>query len=182
MAIQGGKRCSDPLAVVDEARYADLAKRRSTTCPGRQPTPCVPRHRRLRRRTAVPRPPQADHRRQPAAASWARWLVLMNTGFIKPQFAEVKRRGVEGRDARQRVPRPARCPAPRTAPHHHLGVDEGAGTAQRARQTLDEMVAANSTELVPPPSKPGGHPHQRHHRLPKGARATPCRRSPGAAG
>ncbi len=82
-------------------------------------------------------------------------LVLMNTGFAKPQFAEVcAREGVKVvmHDSEFLGLLDA---LPPELPRIITWVDEGAELPEGA-QTLDEMVAANSTEPVPPPSKPGG--------------------------
>ncbi|MEV6321278.1 acyl-CoA synthetase [Nocardia sp. NPDC051787] len=82
-------------------------------------------------------------------------VALMNTGFAKPQFAEVC--------AREKVKAVLHDSEflglldalPADMPRYLTWVDEGtplpAGT-----QTLDDLVAANSTEPLPAPSKPGG--------------------------
>jgi fatty-acyl-CoA synthase len=82
-------------------------------------------------------------------------LVLMNTGFAKPQFAEVcKREGVKVvmHDSEFLGLLDA---LPAELPRVLTWVDEGTELPEGAH-TLDEIVAANSTEPLPPPSKPGG--------------------------
>ncbi len=82
-------------------------------------------------------------------------LVLMNTGFAKPQFAEVcAREGVKVvmHDSEFLGLLDA---LPPELPRIITWVDEGAELPDGA-QTLEDMVAANSTEPLPPPSKPGG--------------------------
>jgi fatty-acyl-CoA synthase len=106
-------------------------------------------------------------------------LVLMNTGFAKPQFAEVcAREGVKVvmHDSEFLGLLDA---LPPELPRIITWVDEGAAVPDGA-QTLDDIVAANSTEPLPPPSKPGGSVILTSGTtgLPKGAPATPCRRSP----
>lgn len=82
-------------------------------------------------------------------------LVLMNTGFAKPQFAQVcEREGVKVvlHDSEFLGLLDA---LPADMPRVLTWVDEGteipAGT-----QTLDAIIAANSTDPLPPPSKAGG--------------------------
>lgn len=82
-------------------------------------------------------------------------LVLMNTGFAKPQFAEVcKREGVRVvlHDSEFLGLLDA---LPADLPRILTWVDEGAELPEGA-QTLDDIIAANSTEPLPPPSKAGG--------------------------
>ncbi|MCV7289769.1 acyl-CoA synthetase [Mycolicibacterium wolinskyi] len=82
-------------------------------------------------------------------------LVLMNTGFAKPQFAEVcKREGVRVvlHDSEFLGLLDA---LPADLPRILTWVDEGAELPEGA-QTLDGIIAANSTEPLPPPSKAGG--------------------------
>ncbi|MDE1675268.1 acyl-CoA synthetase [Nocardia gipuzkoensis] len=82
-------------------------------------------------------------------------VVLMNTGFAKPQFAEVcARENVKAvlydseflglLDA-----------LPADLPRYLTWVDEGTALPAGA-QTLDDLVAANSAEPLPAPSEPGG--------------------------
>jgi fatty-acyl-CoA synthase len=82
-------------------------------------------------------------------------LVLMNTGFAKPQFAQVCERenvSVVMHDSEFLDLLDA---LPDDLPRVLIWVDEGADLPAGA-QTLDDIVAANSTEPLPPPSKPGG--------------------------
>ncbi|WP_073694431.1 acyl-CoA synthetase [Mycobacterium sp. ST-F2] len=86
-------------------------------------------------------------------------LVLMNTGFAKPQFAEVcEREGVkvvlhdsEFLGLLDALP----ADMPRVLTWVDEGHDEGHDVPESA-QTLDAIVAANTTEPLPPPSKAGG--------------------------
>lgn len=81
-------------------------------------------------------------------------LVLMNTGFAKPQFAQVcERENVKALlydsefigllDAL-----PSELPRVLTWVDTGIDVPEGAAT-------IDDVIAANSTEPLPPPTKPG---------------------------
>jgi len=82
-------------------------------------------------------------------------LVLMNTGFAKPQFAEVcQREGVSVvlHDSEFLGLLDA---LPPELPRVLVWVDEGAEVPTGA-QTLDEIVAANRTDPLPPPAKSGG--------------------------
>ncbi|SEA91735.1 MULTISPECIES: acyl-CoA synthetase [unclassified Mycobacterium] len=82
-------------------------------------------------------------------------LVLMNTGFAKPQFAQVcEREGVKVvlHDSEFLGLLDA---LPADMPRVLTWVDEGHDVPASA-QTLDAIVAANSTEPLPPPSKAGG--------------------------
>jgi fatty-acyl-CoA synthase len=82
-------------------------------------------------------------------------LVLMNTGFAKPQFAEVcEREGVKVvmHDSEFLGLLDA---LPADLPRVLTWVDDGAVLPEGA-QTIDDIVAANSTEPLPAPSRPGG--------------------------
>ena len=82
-------------------------------------------------------------------------MVLMNTGFAKPQFAEVCARenvSVMLHDSEFSVLLDA---LPTDLPRVLIWVDDGADVPAGA-QTLDDIVAANSTEPLPPPTKAGG--------------------------
>ncbi|RUP33608.1 MAG: acyl-CoA synthetase [Mycolicibacterium sp.] len=82
-------------------------------------------------------------------------LVLMNTGFAKPQFAQVcEREGVKVvlHDSEFLGLLDA---LPADMPRVLTWVDEGAEIPAGA-QTLDAIVAANSTEPLPAPNKAGG--------------------------
>ncbi len=82
-------------------------------------------------------------------------FVLMNTGFAKPQFADVcKRENVkavlndsEFSDLLDALP----ADLPRLLTWVDEGTDLPAGV-----QTIDDIIAANSSEPLPAPSKPGG--------------------------
>ena len=87
MTILGGRRYPTLPAIVDERGTLDVS-RRSTTSPGRWRMAC--------NLWASPRAPSSGYcaaiivawsSRWPRAASSAARLVLMNTGFAKPQFA-----------------------------------------------------------------------------------------------
>ncbi|BBX86373.1 acyl-CoA synthetase [Mycolicibacterium aubagnense] len=82
-------------------------------------------------------------------------LVLMNTGFAKPQFAQVcEREGVKVvlHDSEFLGLLDA---LPADMPRVLTWVDEGHEVPGSA-QTLDAIIAANSTEPLPAPSKAGG--------------------------
>lgn len=82
-------------------------------------------------------------------------LVLMNTGFAKPQFAEVcEREGVKVvmHDSEFLGLLDA---LPAELPRVLTWVDDGAALPEGA-QTIDDIVAANPAEPLPPPSRPGG--------------------------
>ncbi|SHT84344.1 acyl-CoA synthetase [Mycolicibacterium phocaicum] len=82
-------------------------------------------------------------------------LVLMNTGFAKPQFAQVcEREGVKVvlHDSEFLGLLDA---LPADMPRVLTWVDEGTEIPAGA-QTLDAIIAANSTDPLPPPSKAGG--------------------------
>ena len=79
----------------------------------------------------------------------------MNTGFAKPQFAEVCKRenvSVMLHDSEFLGLLDA---LPTDLPRVLIWVDDGADVPAGA-QTLDDIVAANSTEPLPPPTKAGG--------------------------
>lgn len=82
-------------------------------------------------------------------------MVLMNTGFAKPQFAEVcEREGVSVmlHDSEFLGLLDA---LPADLPRVLVWVDEGAELPAGA-QTLDEILAANPITPLPPPAKAGG--------------------------
>ncbi|NEW25372.1 acyl-CoA synthetase [Nocardia cyriacigeorgica] len=100
-----------------------------------------------------------DHRglilAEVAAAKLGVRIALMNTGFAKPQFAEVC--------AREKVKAVLHDSEflglldalPADLPRFLTWVDEGAALPEGAT-TFDDLIAANSTEPLPAPSKPGG--------------------------
>ena len=82
-------------------------------------------------------------------------MVLMNTGFAKPQFAEVCAREnvtVVLHDSEFLGLLDA---LPADLPRVLTWVDDGADLPPGA-QKLDDIIATNSTEPMPPPSKAGG--------------------------
>lgn len=82
-------------------------------------------------------------------------MVLMNTGFAKPQFAEVCEREhvtVVLHDSEFLGLLDA---LPPDLPRVLTWVDDGADVPAGA-QVLDDIIAANSTAPLPPPSKAGG--------------------------
>jgi fatty-acyl-CoA synthase len=82
-------------------------------------------------------------------------LVLMNTGFAKPQFAEVCEREnvkVVLHDSEFLGLLDA---LPAELPRLLTWVDEGTGLPDGV-PTIDSIIATNSTEPLPPPTKPGG--------------------------
>ena len=82
-------------------------------------------------------------------------LVLMNTGFAKPQFTQVCER--ENVEAVLHDGEFSDLPdaLPPDVPRVLTWVDEG--TDPNGMPTIDDIIAANSTEPLPPPSKPGGY-------------------------
>ncbi len=82
-------------------------------------------------------------------------FVLMNTGFAKPQFADVcERENVKAvlHDSEFSGLLDA---LPADLPRVLTWVDEGTGPPAGA-QTIDDIVAANTSEPLPAPSKPAG--------------------------
>jgi fatty-acyl-CoA synthase len=82
-------------------------------------------------------------------------LVLMNTGFAKPQFAQVcDREGVKVvlHDSEFLSLLDA---LPAEVPRVLTWVDEGTDLPDDV-PTIDGIIAANGTEPLPPPTKPGG--------------------------
>ncbi|MEV0708851.1 acyl-CoA synthetase [Nocardia aurea] len=82
-------------------------------------------------------------------------VALMNTGFAKPQFAAVcEREHVEAmlHDSEFLGLLDA---LPPELPRYLTWVDEGTEIPE-GEQSLDDLIAANSTEPLPNPSKPGG--------------------------
>ncbi|WP_040797845.1 acyl-CoA synthetase [Nocardia higoensis] len=90
-----------------------------------------------------------------AAGKLGARIALMNTGFAKPQFAEVC-----VREKVQAVLHDSEFlglldALPPELPRYLTWVDEGTEIPAGTR-TFDELIAENSTEELPPPSKPGG--------------------------
>ncbi|HLS77802.1 MAG TPA: acyl-CoA synthetase [Nocardia sp.] len=90
-----------------------------------------------------------------AAGKLGARIALMNTGFAKPQFAEVC-----AREKVQAVLHDSEFlglldALPPELPRYLTWVDEGTEVPEGAR-TFDDLIAENSTEELPPPSQPGG--------------------------
>lgn len=82
-------------------------------------------------------------------------MVLMNTGFAKPQFAEVCEREKVTVVLHDSEFLGLLDALPADLPRVLTWVDDGAELPAGA-QTLDDIIASNSTEPLPPPSKAGG--------------------------
>jgi fatty-acyl-CoA synthase len=82
-------------------------------------------------------------------------MVLMNTGFAKPQFAEVCEREKVTVVLHDSEFLGLLDALPAELPRVLTWVDDGAELPAHA-QTLDDIVATNSSEPLPPPSKSGG--------------------------
>ncbi|MBF6123914.1 acyl-CoA synthetase [Nocardia brasiliensis] len=82
-------------------------------------------------------------------------VALMNTGFAKPQFAEVCQREQVKAMLHDSEFLGLLDALPADLPRYLTWVDEGTELPSGA-QTLDDLVAANSSEELAPPSKPGG--------------------------
>ncbi|MET7769609.1 acyl-CoA synthetase [Nocardia sp. NPDC005366] len=82
-------------------------------------------------------------------------VALMNTGFAKPQFAEVCEREQVKAVLHDSEFLGLLDALPPELPRYLTWVDEGAEIPS-GEQTLDDLIAANSTEPLPTPTKPGG--------------------------
>jgi len=82
-------------------------------------------------------------------------IALMNTGFAKPQFAEVCAREKVKAVLHDSEFLDLLDALPPALPRYLTWVDEGTELPTGA-QTLDDLIAANSTEPLPAPTKPGG--------------------------
>ncbi|MFI9400843.1 acyl-CoA synthetase [Nocardia sp. NPDC052316] len=82
-------------------------------------------------------------------------VALMNTGFAKPQFAEVCQRENIKAMLHDSEFLDLLDALPADLPRFLTWVDEGTELPAGA-QTLDDLAAANSTEELPNPAKPGG--------------------------
>ncbi|QIS05683.1 AMP-binding protein [Nocardia brasiliensis] len=82
-------------------------------------------------------------------------VALMNTGFAKPQFAEVCQREKVKAMLHDSEFLGLLDALPADLPRYLTWVDEGTELPAGA-QTLDDLVASNSSEELAPPSKPGG--------------------------
>lgn len=154
MAIQGGRRYADLPAVVDERgtlTYQQVDDQSWALAHGLQGLGL--------KEGSVVGLLCRDHRGLIVAMAGCGKLgvrlVLMNTGFAKPQFAEVcAREGVsvvmhDSEFLGLLDALPAELPRVLTWVDDDVELPDGA-------QTIDEIVAANPTGPLPPPSKPGG--------------------------
>ncbi|WP_156371231.1 acyl-CoA synthetase [Nocardia arizonensis] len=82
-------------------------------------------------------------------------IALMNTGFAKPQFAEVCARENVKAVLHDSEFLGLLDALPADLPRYLTWVDEGA-ELPGDEQTFDDLIAANSSEPLPAPSKPGG--------------------------
>ncbi|OBB79672.1 acyl-CoA synthetase [Mycolicibacterium peregrinum] len=154
MAIQGGRRYADLPAVVDERgtlTYKQVDDQSWALAHGLQGLGL--------KEGSVVGLLCRDHRGLIVAMAGCGKLgvrlVLMNTGFAKPQFAEVcAREGVSVvmHDSEFLGLLDA---LPAELPRVLTWVDDDAELPDGA-QTIDDIVAANPTGPLPPPSKPGG--------------------------
>ncbi|MCV7206385.1 acyl-CoA synthetase [Mycolicibacterium peregrinum] len=154
MAIQGGRRYADLPAVVDERgtlTYKQVDDQSWALAHGLQGLGL--------KEGSVVGLLCRDHRGLIVAMAGCGKLgvrlVLMNTGFAKPQFAEVcAREGVSVvmHDSEFLGLLDA---LPAELPRILTWVDDDAELPDGA-QTIDDIVAANPTGPLPPPSKPGG--------------------------
>ncbi|OBF45938.1 acyl-CoA synthetase [Mycolicibacterium peregrinum] len=154
MAIQGGRRYADLPAVVDERgtlTYKQVDDQSWSLAHGLQGLGL--------KEGSVVGLLCRDHRGLIVAMAGCGKLgvrlVLMNTGFAKPQFAEVcAREGVSVvmHDSEFLGLLDA---LPAELPRILTWVDDDAELPDGA-QTIDDIVAANPTGPLPPPSKPGG--------------------------
>ncbi len=154
MAIQGGRRYADLPAVVDERgtlTYRQVDDQSWALAHGLQGLGL--------KEGSVVGLLCRDHRGLIVAMAGCGKLgvrlVLMNTGFAKPQFAEVcAREGVSVvmHDSEFLGLLDA---LPAELPRILTWVDDDAELPD-GTQTIDDIVAANPTGPLPPPSKPGG--------------------------
>ena len=93
-------------------------------------------------------------------------LVLMNTGFAKPQFAEVcAREEREGGTSRQRVLGPARRAARRPATGAHAGWTRGRDPPAVCRRSTTSSRRTPRTAARTEQAGRVRHPHQRDDRV-----------------
>ncbi|MBX7450133.1 acyl-CoA synthetase [Mycolicibacterium sp. 3033] len=154
MAIQGGRRFPDLPAIVDERgtlTYRDVDEQSWALAHGLQHLGVT--------EGAVVGLLCRDHRglviAMAACGKLGARLVLMNTGFGKPQFAQVCEREKVTIVLHDSEFLRLLDALPPDLPRVLTWVDDGAQNPAGA-QTLDEIVAANSTEPMPPPSRAGG--------------------------
>ncbi|WP_071287049.1 acyl-CoA synthetase [Mycolicibacterium llatzerense] len=154
MAIQGGRKYADLPALVDERgtlTYAEVNDQSWALARGLQGLGVT--------EGSVVGLLCRDHRglvlAMAACGKLGARLVLMNTGFAKPQFAQVcEREGVKVvlHDSEFLGLLDA---LPADMPRGLTWVDEGVDVPE-SMLTLDAIIAANSTEPLPAPSKAGG--------------------------
>jgi len=154
MAIQGGRKYANLPAIVDERgtlTYKEVDDQSWALAHGLQKLGVSA--------GAVVGVLCRDHRglviTMAACGKLGARMVLMNTGFAKPQFAEVCEREhvtVVLHDSEFLGLLDA---LPTHLPRVLTWVDDGAELPSGA-QTLDDIIATNSTEPMPPPSKAGG--------------------------
>lgn len=154
MAIQGGRKYADLPAVVDERgtlTYKQVDDQSWSLAHGLQKLGVSA--------GSVVGVLCRDHRglviTMAACGKVGARMVLMNTGFAKPQFAEVCEREhvtVVLHDSEFLGLLDA---LPPDLPRVLTWVDDGADVPAGA-QMLDDIIAANSTAPLPPPSKAGG--------------------------
>ncbi|MFD4443699.1 acyl-CoA synthetase [Nocardia sp. NPDC058519] len=90
-----------------------------------------------------------------AAGKLGARIALMNTGFAKPQFAEVCERENVRAVLHDSEFLGLLDALPADLPRYLTWVDEGTALAAGAT-TFDDLIANNATEDLPAPSKPGG--------------------------
>ncbi|MFE3541688.1 acyl-CoA synthetase [Nocardia sp. NPDC059177] len=90
-----------------------------------------------------------------AAGKLGARITLMNTGFAKPQFAEVCEREHVRAVLHDSEFLGLLDALPAELPRYLTWVDEGTELPAGAT-TFDDLIVNNSTEHLPPPSKPGG--------------------------
>ncbi|WP_084510689.1 acyl-CoA synthetase [Nocardia lijiangensis] len=90
-----------------------------------------------------------------AAGKLGARIALMNTGFAKPQFAEVCVREKVKAVLHDSEFLGLLDALPADLPRYLTWVDEGAQLPAGA-QTFDDLIASNSSEPLPAPGKPGG--------------------------
>ncbi len=154
MAIQGGRKYADLPALVDERgtlTYGEVNDQSWALARGLQGLGVT--------EGSVVGLLCRDHRglvlAMAACGKLGARLVLMNTGFAKPQFAQVcEREGVKVvlHDSEFLGLLDA---LPADMPRGLTWVDEGVDVPE-SMLTLDAIIAANSTEPLPAPSKAGG--------------------------
>lgn len=154
MAIQGGRRFPDLPAIVDERgslTYRDVDEQSWALAHGLQHLGVT--------EGAVVGLLCRDHRglviAMAACGKLGARMVLMNTGFAKPQFAQVWEREKVTVVLHDSEFIGLLDALPPDLPRILTWVDDGAQLPAGA-QTLDEIVAANSADPMPPPSRAGG--------------------------